>query len=254
MEKIKKSWKTFLVMGVVMVALGAMTSRASAIHWTHGVYYGAQCCATPVCDPCMTTQRACPAFPSTWGICVNRASCYTVPWRAHRGLGILRAIFHPRRAWCGTCCSVPCCCYDPCCDPCCTAGTLVEGEVVVESDTPTLAEPKNSQEDQQEDVDLPGPNSGTMMLDESTGLISVSVPDDAKVIINGYETNLTGTERHFLSRGLKPGFTYSYEVRIELDRDGETLQDTQMVTLSAGQAESLAYRGSDSVKWIADNR
>ena len=62
------------------------------------------------------------------------------------------------------------------------------------------------------------------------GSLAVSVPSDAKVIINGLETRSTGSRRQFYSSGLKPGLKYTYVVRGEVVRNGQVQEDTRTVT------------------------
>ncbi len=83
--------------------------------------------------------------------------------------------------------------------------------------------------------------------DASTGiardsvLLTVTVPADAKVIINGYETKTTGTSRSYVSRGLLPGQRYKYEIRAEVQRDGQMSSDSKVVYVGAGEQSRLAF-------------
>jgi uncharacterized protein (TIGR03000 family) len=52
-----------------------------------------------------------------------------------------------------------------------------------------------------------------------SGLLTVWVPYDAKVTINGMPTTSTGSRRQFVSYGLKPGYEYSYEVKAQVTRE-----------------------------------
>jgi uncharacterized protein (TIGR03000 family) len=72
-------------------------------------------------------------------------------------------------------------------------------------------------------------------------LLTVSVPAEAKVFINGNATTSTGTQRQYISRGLKAGSRYNYEVRAEYVKDGQPVTDTKSVTLSAGEMAGLAF-------------
>jgi uncharacterized protein (TIGR03000 family) len=76
---------------------------------------------------------------------------------------------------------------------------------------------------------------------ENSGVLTVWVPYDAKVTINGLETRKTGSRREFVSFGLKPGFSYKYVVKAQLERDGKMLEDTQTVVLTAGQIKAVAF-------------
>ena len=47
----------------------------------------------------------------------------------------------------------------------------------------------------------------------NAGLLSVWVPEDAKVYVNGHLTKSLGSYRQFLSNGLTPGLSYKFEIR-----------------------------------------
>jgi uncharacterized protein (TIGR03000 family) len=78
-------------------------------------------------------------------------------------------------------------------------------------------------------------------LDRETGGMTVSVPANAKVFVNGKPTTSTGALREYISRGLEPGYQYNYEVRVEVVRDGKTVADTKTVALRAGRLEHVAF-------------
>jgi len=60
------------------------------------------------------------------------------------------------------------------------------------------------------------PNSTQMPTPETSGQITLWVAPDAKVTINGLPTRSTGTRRHYISYGLKPGYIYRYEIVAEM--------------------------------------
>jgi uncharacterized protein (TIGR03000 family) len=76
---------------------------------------------------------------------------------------------------------------------------------------------------------------------ENSGVVTVWVPYDAKVTINGLATRSLGSRRQFVSFGLKPGFSYKYEIHAEVVKDGKTMEDTRTVTLTAGQNTAVAF-------------
>ena len=92
-------------------------------------------------------------------------------------------------------------------------------------------------------IGLPSvPGSSTHnMIELGTGTISVTVPDNAKVYINGYETKMPGVNRRYVVNGLAPGQYYDYEVRIVALVNGQTVEETQYVTLSSGQQGMVAF-------------
>jgi uncharacterized protein (TIGR03000 family) len=89
-----------------------------------------------------------------------------------------------------------------------------------------------------------GTPPGTTYQLQDAGYLLVSVPEDAKVFVNGRATTSTGSERQYVSRGLESGQRYSYEVRAEVIRDGKTVSETQTAQLIAGSQASLTFKFS----------
>jgi uncharacterized protein (TIGR03000 family) len=44
-----------------------------------------------------------------------------------------------------------------------------------------------------------------------------------------------------MSKGLEPGRTYRYEIRAELEQDGQTLEQTKVADLAAGSSAELQF-------------
>ena len=66
----------------------------------------------------------------------------------------------------------------------------------------------------------PMPSTDAPQTMNGTGrsaVLSVHVPNDAKVYVNGMLTRSTGSDRRYVSNGLRPGFNYTYEVRAITD-------------------------------------
>ena len=87
----------------------------------------------------------------------------------------------------------------------------------------------------------PGPHADAAPGALSSGQLTIVVPADAKVFINGHQTRSIGTHREYVSYGLQSGLTYRYEVRAEVVRDGKTVEDTREVFLTAGSREGVAF-------------
>jgi uncharacterized protein (TIGR03000 family) len=85
----------------------------------------------------------------------------------------------------------------------------------------------------------PGATSAPTL--ENSGLLTIWVPNEAKVTINGMATRSTGSRRQFVSYGLKPGFSYKYEVHAEIVRDGKIVEENKIVMLTAGERGALAF-------------
>jgi len=59
------------------------------------------------------------------------------------------------------------------------------------------------------------PLPGNTIVPRTSGmLLTLHVPANAKVLINGRATQSTGTERHYVSYGLKEGKVYPYTVTV----------------------------------------
>jgi len=72
-------------------------------------------------------------------------------------------------------------------------------------------------------------------------MLAVSVPDDAKIFVNGQPTTSIGADRQYVSRDLQSGFNYTYEVKAEVVRNGKTIEQAKTINLRAGQTAELAF-------------
>jgi uncharacterized protein (TIGR03000 family) len=73
-------------------------------------------------------------------------------------------------------------------------------------------------------------------------LLSVAVPQDARVYVNNMLTKSTGRVRRYVSRGLDKDASFTYTIRAELDRDGETVTEEENVTVTAGEIAMVDLR------------
>jgi uncharacterized protein (TIGR03000 family) len=80
---------------------------------------------------------------------------------------------------------------------------------------------------------------------DGTTSIKVKLPEGAKVFVNDAPTTSTGSDRNYVSRGLRSGMTYAYNIRVEYMRDGEPVSESEQVKLRAGQSVSLTFGQSD---------
>lgn len=85
------------------------------------------------------------------------------------------------------------------------------------------------------------PDSTYVPKPENSGLISVWVPHGARVIVNGHVTESKGSRRQFVSYGLQPGYSYKYEIKAQVVRDGKIIEDVRTITLTAGQDVAVAF-------------
>lgn len=86
-----------------------------------------------------------------------------------------------------------------------------------------------------------------------SAMLRVSVPVDAVVYVNDRKTTSTGSQRQYVSNGLKSGESYTYRVRVEFEQDGESKTMTKQVRLTAGSDELLAFAEPTSAPVVADD-
>jgi uncharacterized protein (TIGR03000 family) len=84
-------------------------------------------------------------------------------------------------------------------------------------------------------------------VEEDAAVLTVTVPDDAVVTVNGHPTTSDGDERQFMSRGLKDGYVYTYIVKVTYEQDGEEKTESKSVKLRRGDVERLEFE-APSVK------
>ena len=90
-------------------------------------------------------------------------------------------------------------------------------------------------------IETPPAEGDSAMRRSNNGVLTVDVPEDATVTVNGLETTSTGIHRRYVSKGLDRDLNYRYEVTAVVERDGEKVERTQVTTLRAGQVSSLAF-------------
>lgn len=69
--------------------------------------------------------------------------------------------------------------------------------------------------------------------------LTLSIPEGAKVFVNGNQTTSTGSIRHYVSKNVESGATYRFEIRAEVERDGKIVSDTKSLVLSGGDSQQL---------------
>jgi uncharacterized protein (TIGR03000 family) len=94
----------------------------------------------------------------------------------------------------------------------------------------------------------PPSDSGAFYRPTTNAVLTVHVPAEARVFVNGLPTTSTGAVRRYVSNGLRAGYNYTYNIRAEVIRNGQTVTETQTVKLQAGDAPDIefALNGSNS--------
>jgi uncharacterized protein (TIGR03000 family) len=76
---------------------------------------------------------------------------------------------------------------------------------------------------------------------EATASLTVIVPADAEVFLDGDPTTETGTERRFVTPPLTVGGRYSYTVRARWQEGGNTVEQSRKVQITGGAKASVDF-------------
>jgi uncharacterized protein (TIGR03000 family) len=71
------------------------------------------------------------------------------------------------------------------------------------------------------------------------GTIIVNLPADARLTVDGVPTSSTSSIRAFATPVLQPGHAYSYTLRAEVTRNGQTVQVERTVPVAAGRTSRV---------------
>jgi len=71
--------------------------------------------------------------------------------------------------------------------------------------------------------------------------VSVRLPADARLFVDGVPCPLKSSTREFDTPKLEPGRRYSYTLKAELVRDGQTLTEEKQVILQAGRKVNVNF-------------
>jgi uncharacterized protein (TIGR03000 family) len=105
-------------------------------------------------------------------------------------------------------------------------GGALDTDTVIESDRYEAAKPAV-----EEDAASEG--------DSAT--LTVEVPKDAVVTVNGHSTKSVGGVRQFMSRGLKDGHVYTYVVKAVFNVDGIEKTESKSVKLRVGDVQRIEF-------------
>jgi uncharacterized protein (TIGR03000 family) len=84
--------------------------------------------------------------------------------------------------------------------------------------------------------------AGPVRLTDSDVLLSIRVPADAVVRINGEKTAQNGPRREFMSSGLAPGRTYTFAVTVQWKgSSGETFELERRVSVQGGERRNVDF-------------
>jgi uncharacterized protein (TIGR03000 family) len=71
--------------------------------------------------------------------------------------------------------------------------------------------------------------------------VVVNLPADAKLTANGQATTTTSGRRVFVTPELESGKTYSYLLKMSVDRNGQSVEETKKVLVRAGEESKVSF-------------
>jgi uncharacterized protein (TIGR03000 family) len=86
--------------------------------------------------------------------------------------------------------------------------------------------------------------------------VTVTVPENAIVFVQGQRTNSTGPERNFSSKPIPVGKDFHYTIKVDVERDGQLVSKTARATIRAGQTVQVSVRFDEQqpAELVADVR
>jgi len=75
---------------------------------------------------------------------------------------------------------------------------------------------------------------------DSVARIVITVPANARLTVDGTETKSTSERRVFVTPALEQG-EYAYTLQAQIDRDGQTVTETRLVTVRPGQTSTATF-------------
>jgi uncharacterized protein (TIGR03000 family) len=71
--------------------------------------------------------------------------------------------------------------------------------------------------------------------------VIVKLPTEAQLFVDGVPCTLTSDTRSFDTPTLEPGKAYSYRLRAEIVRDGQTFSDNRRLTVRSGEPATVDF-------------
>jgi uncharacterized protein (TIGR03000 family) len=85
----------------------------------------------------------------------------------------------------------------------------------------------------------------------ATAKVTVKLPAEAKLTVDGKPCTLTSSVRTFDTPALEPGKSYYYILKAELTRDGQKREETKRVTVSAGKQVTVEFKNLNTESTVS---
>src|SRR5207247_303950 len=106
---------------------------------------------------------------------------------------------------------------------------------------PPINPPDSKKKPQGEEVPAPKERKKTLEQEEVRATVKIDVPEGGKLFVDGRHIETAAGTRRFQTPPLKPGKTYYYDIRIDIDRNGALASDERRVVVRPGEEVVVAF-------------
>jgi uncharacterized protein (TIGR03000 family) len=229
-----------------MVLMMALTSGAEAPAFGHSYVSESccgGCCSSSCCGGTVVYSTCCGGGCSS--SCCGYSSCCGGGHKLFSGFGG----WFKHHSCCGGCCGYSSCCggccggtviTSGCCGGCCGGTVVAPAAPAAPAPTKVMEEPKKEdmkKDEPKKDV-LPEPKKEARNT-VAPATILVSLPADAKLLIDDAATASTSASRRFVTPELEVGKVFTYTLKATVVRDGKTVVASKVVTVRAGETSNI---------------
>jgi uncharacterized protein (TIGR03000 family) len=126
------------------------------------------------------------------------------------------------------------------------------GKTIIDGGTSEESTSESSSLETETNTDSSSHESAKPAVETDVAMLTVAVPGDAKVTINGHPTSSDGTVRQFKSRGLKEGYAYTYVVNVTYNNiEGQAKSESKSVKLRSGDVARVEFEAPKPVEPVA---
>jgi uncharacterized protein (TIGR03000 family) len=122
---------------------------------------------------------------------------------------------------------------------------LIKAEAVRDGRTVSMSRRIEVQAGRQSEADFRELTTGSAA---AVAKVTVHVPENAKLYVDGVECPLDSTTRTFETPKIEPGRQYFYTVRAEVVRDGRPQSESRRIFVEAGRQTTVDFRNLVAVQ------
>jgi uncharacterized protein (TIGR03000 family) len=213
---------------MLTVGGGSTTAWCHGCHGCHGYSY---CHGYSSCHGCFGGWFGCHGYHGCHG-------CHGC-WGGYAGYACYGSSFYGCTGCCGGVVAYP---YVGCCG-CCGGAVYVPPVVAPVVAVPYASIPSYS---------APVIANANLRADgydakPQAARITVSLPSNARLWVDNVKCPLVSGQRSFKTPALNPGTEYFYTLRMEADRDGQTVSENRRVFVAAGRSVNVDFNAPATV-------